>query len=303
MSTKTKNRSKGGDIAAAPSRAEPSDLQPTRLMESAHRSPIDRSSPIDQPSPWSNPATNRRVLELLGELDWSRARVLDVGAGSGWLSQSLSDRVAGSGLDPTEHVFACDLMPESFLCRDIPCSRMGTDGRLPYPDDHFDAVVAVEVIEHVEDQFAFLREMARVAKPGGFVLVTTPNVLNINSRIRTFASGFPVLFDPLPLSVNDPRHLGGHIHPVSPYFLAYAALRAGLVNPSFHPDRTKKSGVALTLLFSPLLLLGRWLLHARMRRKYPVELEENRELMGALNGWSMLTCRTAVLRAEKAAAK
>jgi SAM-dependent methyltransferase len=240
------------------------------------------------------------VLELLRTLDWGRARVLDVGAGSGWLSQSLSELVAGRGLDPAEHVYACDLVPESFLCRSITCSRMDADGRLPYPDDHFDAVVTVEVIEHVEDQFAFLREMARVAKPGGFVLITTPNVLNVNSRIRTLLSGFPVLFDPLPLSDHDPRHLGGHIHPVSPYFLAYAALRAGLENPTFHPDRTKKSGVALTLLLSPLLLLGRWLLHARMRRKYPAELEENRELMGKLNGWAMLTCRTAVLRAQKA---
>src|SRR5688572_32876812 len=91
----------------------------------------------DRPSPWSNPATNRRVLELLMQLDWSRARVLDVGAGSGWLSQSLSDQVAGRGLDPCECVFACDLMPESFLCRSITCSRMRDDGRLPYPDDHF----------------------------------------------------------------------------------------------------------------------------------------------------------------------
>lgn len=253
----------------------------------------------ERPTPWSNPATNRRVLQLLDALDWPSARVADVGAGSGYLSQSLSDLLSARGLEPAKHVFACDLMPESFLCRTVECARVQADGRLPFPDDHFDAVVSVEVIEHVEDQFAFLREMHRVAKPGGFVLVTTPNLLNVNSRLRTLLSGFPLLFDPLPLAHHDPRHLGGHIHPVNPYFLAYAAIRAGLTRPTFHPDRTKKSGVALTVLLSPLLLLGRLLLGARMRRKFPEELEENRELIDALNGWGMLTCRTAVLKAVK----
>jgi hypothetical protein len=108
-----------------------------------------------------------------------------------------------------------------------------------------------------------------------------------------------VLFDPLPLGSNDPRRLGGHIHPVSPYFLGYTTLRAGLERPTFHPDRTKKSGVALTALLSPMLLLGQLLLRARMRRKYPEELAENRHLLGEVQRWGMLTCRTTVLRAYK----
>jgi SAM-dependent methyltransferase len=259
------------------------------------------ASTISPPTPESAPATNRRVLELLSGLDWQRARVADVGAGTGYLSQALRDLLEARGLDPTERVFPCDLMPEYFRCQRLTCAALSEDGRLPYPDDHFDAVVAIEVIEHIEDQFAFLRELARVAKPGGMVILTTPNVLNANSRVRTLLTGFPLLFDPLPLAHRDPRGLGGHIHPVSPYFLAYAALRAGLENPTFHPDRTKTSGVIWTLLLAPLLLLGRGLLHARMRRKYPNELEQNRALMAALNGWGMLTCRTAVLRAAKPA--
>jgi 2-polyprenyl-3-methyl-5-hydroxy-6-metoxy-1,4-benzoquinol methylase len=49
------------------------------------------------------------------------------------------------------------------------------------PDDCADAVVAVETIEHLENPRAFLRELARLAKPGGWVVVTTPNQLSLLS--------------------------------------------------------------------------------------------------------------------------
>ena len=42
--------------------------------------------------------------------------------------------------------------------------------------------------------------------------------------------------------------MSGHIHPISPYFLALAARRAGLVDITFHPDRTKTSGAILATL-------------------------------------------------------
>jgi len=248
---------------------------------------------------WSAPATSQRVLELLSGLDWKTASVADVGAGRGHFSQLLCDKLRERGLPPDGRVFACDLIPTSFECGEVACAAIGTDGRLPYEDDRFDAVVSIEVIEHVENQFAFLRELARIAKPGGIIVVTTPNTLNINSRLRTLASGFPLLFDALPLDLHDPRTLGGHIHPISPYFLAYAAVRVGLVRPTFHPDRTKKSAVALTLFLAPVLLLGRFLQRRRLQRKSPGALEQSRALLAMQNGWGMLTCRTAVLRTEK----
>ena len=81
-------------------------------------------------------------------------------------------------------------------------------------------------VEHVEDPFAFVRELARIARPGAKVIVTTPNVLSLPSRVRTLVWGFPELFDPLPLAGADERLLTGHIHPIAPYYLALTALRA-----------------------------------------------------------------------------
>src|SRR5205814_8070802 len=133
------------------------------------------------------------------------------------------------------------------------CAEVGADGRLPYADASCDAVVSIEVVEHVEDQFAFVRELARIAKPGAPVIVTTPNVLSLPSRLRTLLWGFPELFDPLPRAGADERLLGGHIHPIGPYFLALAARRAGRERPSLHGDRRKRSALAWTPLLGPLL--------------------------------------------------
>ncbi|MFN8644898.1 MAG: class I SAM-dependent methyltransferase [Candidatus Binatia bacterium] len=249
--------------------------------------------------PLSHTTTTRRVIELLEPLDWRHARVADVGAGNGYFSHALGERLRARGLDPGAHVAACDAIPEACQYAPVHCAAVGPDGRLPFDDASFAAVVSIEVIEHVENQFAFLRELARIAEPGALVIVTTPNTLNANSRLRTLLQGFPLLFDPVPLAGGNLRELSGHIHPVSPYFLAIAALHAGLIEPSFHPDRTKTSAAIQTVLLRPALWLAAVAQCRRLRRKWPGLYEDNAALLRAINGWGMLTCRTTVLRARK----
>jgi SAM-dependent methyltransferase len=48
----------------------------------------------------------------------------------------------------------------------------------------------VEVIEHIENQPQLIREIQRVLKPGGVVVITTPNILNVMSRLRFLFTGF-----------------------------------------------------------------------------------------------------------------
>jgi SAM-dependent methyltransferase len=251
---------------------------------------------------WSIPATSRRVLELVSDLDWTRARLLDVGAGRGAFCKLLGDSLRERGVAPAEHVQACDLLPESFEVAGIDCAPLAADGTLPFAADSFDAVVSLEVIEHVEDQFAFLRELARVVRPGGRVIVTTPNVLSVQSRMRTLAFGFPELFDPLPLSGGDVRLLGGHIHPISPYFLVVAALRAGLEQPELHADRVKRSSAFWAVALAPILQGGGLLHRRKAARKLPSDWEGNRALLESIASWPLLTSRTAILSARKPAA-
>lgn len=128
-----------------------------------------------------------QIIEILAELD--SPRVLDVGAGHGCLSQRLHEE----GFD----VSACDLYPESFEYEPVECRKPDDSGRLPYDDGSMDAAVAVEVIEHISDAASFFRECARVLRPGGRLIVTSPNVLSLKSRLQYLFSGHAYGFPPL----------------------------------------------------------------------------------------------------------
>lgn len=61
--------------------------------------------------------------------------------------------------------------------------------RLPLADGEADVVAAVETIEHLENSRAFVRELARAVRPGGWVVVTTPNQLSLLSVATLIVKG------------------------------------------------------------------------------------------------------------------
>lgn len=60
---------------------------------------------------------------------------------------------------------------------------LGSDGSLPYEDSRFDAVVSMDVVEHVLAPLPWLNEALRVLKPGGVLFLTTPNYASRSLRL------------------------------------------------------------------------------------------------------------------------
>jgi 2-polyprenyl-3-methyl-5-hydroxy-6-metoxy-1,4-benzoquinol methylase len=105
-----------------------------------------------------------------------RGRVLDVGCGAGEALDEL--RRLGwevEGVDPDPEAVANAVRNRGLKV------RVGTLEDQSYPRDHFDAVVLSHTIEHVHDPVSLLRECRRVMRPGGLLVVATPNTESMGS--------------------------------------------------------------------------------------------------------------------------
>jgi 2-polyprenyl-3-methyl-5-hydroxy-6-metoxy-1,4-benzoquinol methylase len=121
----------------------------------------------------SSAAIHRMVEAALIARD-ARGSLIDVGCGAGSLSHLLGSRFSSyCGLDALRY----DGFP-----LELPLVRVNLDDpEWPVPEASADVVAAVETIEHVENPWAFVRALVRIVKPGGLVLVTTPNQLSVLS--------------------------------------------------------------------------------------------------------------------------
>lgn len=108
------------------------------------------------------------VRTLLDERIPRESRFLDIGCGTGAMSQDLAERGTVTSLD-FEHA-ALDYARTRGLTQLVQASAES----LPFPDDAFDAVTALDVIEHLDDDHAAAREIRRVLKPGGVAVASVP---------------------------------------------------------------------------------------------------------------------------------
>ena len=100
-----------------------------------------------------------------------RPRILDVGCGTGANLLMLSKYGDAEGVDVSEDALE--------FCRErgLEKVKLGAAEELPYEDGTFDLVTAFDVVEHIDDDLAGLREMRRVLRPGGRVLLFVPTFM------------------------------------------------------------------------------------------------------------------------------
>jgi SAM-dependent methyltransferase len=108
------------------------------------------------------------VADICREVTDRRPRILDVGCGTGANLLMLSKYGDAEGVDVSEDALA--------FCRErgLEKVKLGAGEELPYEDGTFDLVTAFDVVEHMDDDLAGLKEMRRVLRPGGRVLLFVP---------------------------------------------------------------------------------------------------------------------------------
>ena len=153
------------------SNAKPiSDPLPREMME--HTYPILYQ--VEQSHWWH--VGRRRIISQFVETICNgvtdrRPRILDVGCGTGANLLMLSKYGDAEGVD---------ISPDALsFCRErgLDKVKLGAAEELPYDDGTFDLVTALDVVEHMNDDVACLREMRRVLRPGGHVLLFVPTFM------------------------------------------------------------------------------------------------------------------------------
>jgi|ERR1039458_1422301 2-polyprenyl-6-hydroxyphenyl methylase/3-demethylubiquinone-9 3-methyltransferase len=138
---------------------------------------------------WDNPYDIRRRLEVVFDelLDGQGLQgkfVLDAGCGYGAFSRVLAKKGA--------RIVSCDIAEKLVRLASSKYQTRGVVGdaiQLGFADNSFDLVITSEMIEHTLSPTAALHEMARVLKPGGTLILTTPNrvwqgVVVLASRLK-----------------------------------------------------------------------------------------------------------------------
>lgn len=159
-----------------------------------------------------------------------KGRAVDLGAGSGALAMELQalgmDVVA---VDIDRRGFGAEGCGPEFLELDL----NGGNFSQSVGEQAFDVVTAVEIIEHVENPIAFLRNVQRLLMPDGIAVVTTPNIQNVAARIKFLLTGKVRMMD----EQGDPSHISPIVWDL---FVRQYLPRAGLrlkEHLLFPPDR------------------------------------------------------------------
>ena len=129
--------------------------------------------------------THDIVFDLIKKYLPEPSRVVDLAAGEGAFSVRLKEL--------GHSVKAIDFSDENWKAPEIELELENLDSefaeKILAGDNKFDAVIAIEIIEHLENPFRFARECAKLLKKDGLLFLTTPNVEAVKSRLIFLYTG------------------------------------------------------------------------------------------------------------------
>jgi len=175
--------------------------------------------------------THEVIEQLVGR---GSGRLLDAGAGDGALAGSLAH--LGYRVTLADIECCIEPRPQGFVETDF-------NQELPFADGTFEIAVSSETIEHLENPWHFMREISRVVRNGGIVVISTPNVSQLFSRLLFAISGVMLWFQPCDVAPL------GHITPIHQHALRLMGERAGLLiqDTRFSRGRIPKLNIVLPL--------------------------------------------------------
>src|ERR1700719_721395 len=229
-------------------------------------------------APIARPEIHETVARILDA--FPRGKLLDVPAGEGALSARLSE--AGF------QVQACDLYPEIFMVRNLEVRRGDLSGSLPYADGEFQYITCLEGLEHIENPHQAIREFARLLAPGGQLVISVPNILNIEERIKSLLNGYTSHFKPISEEHLRMRHeewgekeeVVLHINPIAYTELRYILEKYGFMLAGAYRDKPKPNIWLYWPLVAAIRFFARLTPERKRRERWTRELASDAVLLG-----------------------
>jgi len=187
--------------------------------------------------------------------------LLDIPSGDG----AISEAARGMGW----RVCELDLFPRPGMVG----VQADACAALPFRTGAFDALVSLEGIEHFEDQTEFLRECARVLRPGGAMVLTTPNVLHLSSRMSAFWTGQRAMRQGFVNEVSTLRESAGerlyhgHAYLIDAFRLRYILRVVGMRVVSFELSNPSPGSMMLAPLVPAVWAATHYALASGRKRK------------------------------------
>ena len=233
---------------------------------------------MQEPSALAHEAIHETAEKILETAE--RGRVLDVPAGEG----ALALRLKNLGFE----VFCCDLYTEFFKLPGTEIKQGNLDARLPYTDEFFDAVVCVEGLEHIENPANAFREFARILRGGGTLVVSVPNIMNIEERLKWLFNGYTSHFKPLSSQALDDienqygemAKMALHVNPIGYSEVRYLLEKSGFELKKTYLDKPKKNSWAYLPLVGLVKLAARFTSPKKRKARWTDELNSNEVLLG-----------------------
>jgi len=248
------------------------------IMPASQVSPMKETSVDRSPVALAHEAIHDTVVGILA--GQPRGALLDVPAGEGALAARLID----AGFE----VSCCDLYPEIFRLNGVDVHRGNLDAELPFGDRSFEYVTCLEGLEHIENPQQAMREFARVLKPGGHLIVSVPNILNIEERLKWLLHGYTSHFKPisrpaierLRAEYDDRVEIAAHVNPIGYSELRHILEKNGFEIVKLFRDKPK----GRTWLYRPIVALIRFIARATPNKKrderWTEELASDEILLG-----------------------
>jgi len=233
---------------------------------------------MSQPLALGHEAIHETVVEILQ--NEKRGAILDVPAGEG----AVALRLKNLGFD----VICSDLYTEIFNLPGTEIRRGNMDETLPFDDESFDYAVCVEGLEHIENPANAIREFARLLKKDGMLIISVPNIMNIEERLKWLFFGYTSHFKPISEDVLNsiPEYAKGmdeialHVNPIGYSEVRFLLEKNGFKLEKVFLDKRKKNIWVYYPLTTLIKILALFNSEKKRRARWSDELNSNEVLLG-----------------------